>query len=94
MRDHLYREQNKRQPTSKEELQETWRTVPEDFLKKLQKAGRKRVQAVLKSKNGHTYTDFQSLLESYKPLFGLIYIHVCRCFDTSMYVFFIFLGSM
>ena len=36
--DHLDRERNKRQPTSKEELQdvlrETWRTIPEDYLKK------------------------------------------------------------
>ena len=36
--DHLDRERNKRQPTSKEELwdvlQEAWRTIPEDYLKK------------------------------------------------------------
>ena len=36
--DHPDRERNKRQPTSKEELwdvlQETWRTIPEDNLKK------------------------------------------------------------
>ena len=36
--DHLYRERNKRQPTSKEELwdvlQEAWRTIPEYSLKK------------------------------------------------------------
>jgi len=36
--DYLDREQNKRQPTSKEELwgilQEAWRTIPEDYLKK------------------------------------------------------------
>ena len=35
--DHLDRERNKRQPTSKEELwdvlQEAWRTIPEDSLK-------------------------------------------------------------
>ena len=34
--DHLNREQNKRQPTSKEELwdvlQEAWRTIPEDYF--------------------------------------------------------------
>ena len=40
--DHLDREQNKRQPTSKEELwdvlQEAWRTIPEEYLKKWQKA--------------------------------------------------------
>jgi len=30
--DHLQREQNKRQPTSKV-LQEAWRTIPEDYLK-------------------------------------------------------------
>ena len=39
--DHLDREQNKRQLTSKEELwdvlQEAWRTIPEDSLKKWQK---------------------------------------------------------
>ena len=38
--DHLGRERNKKQPTSKEELwdvlQEAWRTFPEDYLKKLQ----------------------------------------------------------
>jgi len=37
--DLLDREMNKRQPTSKEELwnvpQETWRTIPENYLKKL-----------------------------------------------------------
>ena len=36
--DHLDREQTKRQPTTKEELwdvlQEAWRTIPEDDLKK------------------------------------------------------------
>jgi len=36
--DHLDRERKKRQPTSKEELwdvlQEAWRTIPEDYLKK------------------------------------------------------------
>jgi len=36
--DHLDRERNKRLPTSKEELwdvlQEAWRTIPEDYLKK------------------------------------------------------------
>ena len=33
--DHLDRERNKRQPTSKEVLQEAWRTIPEeDDLKK------------------------------------------------------------
>ena len=36
--DHLDRERNKRQPTSKEELwdvlQEAWRTIPEDTLNK------------------------------------------------------------
>ena len=36
--DNLDREENKRQPTSKEELwdvlQEAWRTIPEDYLKK------------------------------------------------------------
>jgi len=36
--DHLDREQNKRQPTFKEELwdvlQEAWITIPEDYLKK------------------------------------------------------------
>ena len=36
--DHLDRERNKRQPTSKEEfwdvLQKAWRTIPEDYLKK------------------------------------------------------------
>jgi len=35
---HLDRERNKRQPTSKEELwdvfHEAWRTIPEDYLKK------------------------------------------------------------
>ena len=38
MWDRLHREQNKRQPTSKEQLwdvlQEAWRTIPEDYLKK------------------------------------------------------------
>ena len=38
--DHVGRERNKRQPTSKEELwdalQEAWRTIPEDYLNKLQ----------------------------------------------------------
>ena len=36
--DHLDRERNKRQPTSKElwnVLQEAWRTIPGDYLKKL-----------------------------------------------------------
>ena len=37
--DHLDRERNKRQPTSKEELwDEALRTIPEDDLKKWQKA--------------------------------------------------------
>ena len=40
--DHLDRKRNKRQPTSKEELwdvlQDAWRTIPEDYLKKWQKA--------------------------------------------------------
>ena len=40
--DHLNRERNKKQPTSKEELWdvpwEAWRTIPEDYLKKWQKA--------------------------------------------------------
>ena len=50
--DHCDRERNKRQPTSKEELwdvlQEAWRTIPEDYLKKLQVSLSKRAQAVLK----------------------------------------------
>jgi len=36
--DHVDRERNRRQPTSKEELwdvlQEAWRTIPESYLKK------------------------------------------------------------
>jgi len=31
---HLDREQSKREATSKEELQGTWRTIPEGYLKK------------------------------------------------------------
>ena len=48
--DHLDREWNKRQPTSKEELwdvlQEPWTTIPEDYFKKLQESLSKRVQTV------------------------------------------------
>jgi len=56
--DHLDRERNKWQPTSKEELwdvlQEAWRAIPEDYLKKLQGSLSKRVQAVLRNKGSHT----------------------------------------
>ena len=41
--DHVDRERNKRQPTSKEDLwnvlQETQRTLPEEYLKKLHERG-------------------------------------------------------
>ena len=50
--DHLDREQNKRQPTSKEELQnvlqKAWRTIPEDSLKELQDS-----LSALKNKGAH-----------------------------------------
>jgi len=56
--DHLDREQNKRQPTSKEELwnvlQEAWRTIPGDYLKNGQESLSKSVQAVLKNKGAQT----------------------------------------
>jgi len=56
--DHLDREQNKRQPTSKEELwdvfEEACRTIPEDYLKKIQIGLPKRVQALLLNKGVHT----------------------------------------
>ena len=48
--DHLVREWNKRQKTSKEELwnvpQEAWRTIPEDYFERLRERLSKRVQAV------------------------------------------------
>jgi len=56
--DHLDRERNKRQPTSKEELwevlKEAWYNIPEDYFRKLQDSLPKRVQDVLRAKGGHT----------------------------------------
>ena len=64
--DHLDRERNKRQPTSKEEpwdvLQEAWRNIPEDYLKKLQKACLRGFR-LLKSKGAHTNYRLSTLLE-------------------------------
>ena len=56
--DHLDRERNKMQPSSKEELwhvlQEAWRNIPADYLKKLQESLPKRVAAVSTNRGGHT----------------------------------------
>ena len=63
--DHLDRERSKRQPTSKEELwdvlQEAWRTIPEDYLKKAQKVylrGLVLYKLFYVSINGSTFSPF------------------------------------
>ena len=82
--DHPDRERNTRQPTSKEELwdvlQEAWRTIPEDYLKKWQNNLSERVQAVLKNKIADTKCWLSITFKLYKLCFCpkcCISIHFC-----------------
>lgn len=53
-------------------LYETWKTVPEDYLKKLQQSLPKRVQVALKNKGDHSEYWLSGLLERYKLYFCLM----------------------
>jgi len=59
---HLEREQKAAKKTWNV-LQEAWRTVPENYLKKLQENSSQRVQAVLKNKGAQTKYSLLSALD-------------------------------
>ena len=83
--DHLDRERNTRQPTSKEELwnvfQVAWRTISEDYLKNHKKACLRGFRLSWRMKIGGPNVDFQTHYKcrnsvfSY-PIFLLMFAHV------------------
>lgn len=84
--DHLYRQQKKREPTSKGQCWYiAWRTIPKDNLKKLPESLSKKVQTVLKNDGSHDKDLLSSLLELCKLLMSyLLYFQVWLHIFTSI----------